>query len=54
MQRICVFCTSQGSRPEYRAVAEEMGGELARRNIRLMYGGGNVGLMGVLEDAVLG
>jgi len=54
MKRICVFCgSSAGSRPEYRAAAEEMGAELARRNIGLVYGSGNVGLMGVLADTVL-
>jgi uncharacterized protein (TIGR00730 family) len=54
MKRICVFCgSSQGSRPEYRAAAEELAMELARRNIGLVYGGGNVGLMGMLADAVL-
>jgi len=54
MRRICVFCgSSPGSRPEYRAAAEEIGEELARCNIGLVYGGGNVGLMGVLADAVL-
>jgi uncharacterized protein (TIGR00730 family) len=54
MERICVFCgSSPGSRPEYRAAAEELGAELVRRNIGLVYGGGNVGLMGVLADAVL-
>ena len=54
MKRICVFCgSSAGSRPEYRAAAEEMGSELARRSIGLVYGGGNVGLMGILADAVL-
>ena len=54
MKRICVFCgSSPGSRPEYRAAAEELGAELVRRNIGLVYGGGNVGLMGVLADAVL-
>jgi uncharacterized protein (TIGR00730 family) len=42
-----------GNRPEYRAAAEELGAELVRRNIGLVYGGGNVGLMGVLADAVL-
>ena len=41
MKRICVFCgSSQGSRPEYRAATEELGTELARRNIGLVYGGG--------------
>jgi uncharacterized protein (TIGR00730 family) len=54
MKRICVFCgSSSGSRPEYRAAAEEMGAELVRRNIGLVYGGGNVGLMGMIADAVL-
>src|SRR5882762_9994104 len=55
MRRICVFCgSSPGSRPEYRAAAAEMAAELARRKIGLVYGGGNVGLMGVIADAVLG
>jgi hypothetical protein len=54
MKRICVFCgSSQGSRPEYRAAAEELGTELARRGTGLVYGGTSVGLMGVLADAVL-
>ena len=54
MRRICVFCgSSPGSRPEYRAAAEEMGAELVRRNLGLVFGGGKVGLMGVLADAVL-
>lgn len=54
MKRICVFCGSNsGSRPVYRTAAEELGAELVRRNIGLVYGGGNVGLMGVLADAVL-
>jgi|SRR5215469_7560799 len=54
MKRICVFCgSSAGSRPEYRACAEELGAELVRRNIGLVYGGGNVGLMGAIADSVL-
>jgi uncharacterized protein (TIGR00730 family) len=54
MKRICVFCgSSSGSRPEYRAAAEEIAAELVRRNIGLVFGGGKVGLMGVLADAVL-
>jgi len=54
MRRICVFCgSSPGSRAEYRAATEELGAELVRRSIGLVYGGGNVGLMGVLADAVL-
>ena len=54
MKRICVFCgSSPGSRPEYRAAAEEMGAELVRKNVALVYGGGDVGLMGIIADAVL-
>jgi len=54
MKRICVFCgSSSGSGPQYRACAEELGAELARRNVGLIYGGGNVGLMGGIADAVL-
>jgi uncharacterized protein (TIGR00730 family) len=53
-ETICVFCgSSPGSRPEYRAATEKLGTEIVRRNIGLAYGGGNVGLMGVLADAVL-
>lgn len=54
MKRICVFCgSSAGSRPEYRACAVELGVELTRRRIGLVYGGGNVGLMGAIADAIL-
>jgi hypothetical protein len=54
MKRVCVFCgSSAGSRPEYRACAEELGVELTRRNIGLVFGGGKVGLMGTIADAVL-
>src|ERR1039457_2937499 len=54
MRRICVFCgSSSGSHPEYGAAAEELGAELVRRSIGLVYGGGKVGLMGIIADAVL-
>ena len=54
MKRVCVFCgSSAGSRPEYRACAEELGAELTRRKIGLVFGGGNVGLMGAIADSVL-
>lgn len=54
MKRVCVFCgSSSGARPEYRAAAEALGKELVRRATALVYGGGKVGLMGVLADAVL-
>jgi uncharacterized protein (TIGR00730 family) len=49
-----VFCGAHpGSRPEYREATEQLGTEMARRKIGLVYGGGNIGLMGVLADAVL-
>ena len=53
-RRICVFCGSNsGINPAYRDAAQAMGHLLAERGIELVYGGGNVGLMGVLADAVL-
>jgi hypothetical protein len=42
-----------GSRPAYKLAAQAMGEALARRGLGLVYGGGNVGLMGVVADAVL-
>jgi len=54
LHRICVFCgSSVGRRPEYRAAAAALGDALARRGIELVFGGGRVGLMGVVADAVL-
>jgi uncharacterized protein (TIGR00730 family) len=54
MKRVCVYCgSSPGNQPIYREMAEAMGGLLARRGIGLVYGGGNVGLMGVVADAAL-
>jgi uncharacterized protein (TIGR00730 family) len=54
VKRVCVFCGSnRGSREAYAGAAERMGCALARRGIGLVYGGGNVGLMGVLADAAL-
>ena len=54
MQRICVFCGSNaGNNPLYRAEAEKLGRLLAARGIELVYGGGNVGLMGAVADACL-
>jgi uncharacterized protein (TIGR00730 family) len=49
-----VFCgSSLGGREEYAAVARLLGRALARRGLELVYGAGNVGLMGVLADAAL-
>jgi len=54
MKKICVFCgSSVGNKPEYAAAAITLGGLLAKKKIGLVYGGGNVGLMGVIADAVL-
>jgi uncharacterized protein (TIGR00730 family) len=54
MQRVCVFCgSSAGARPEYAEAARRFGAALAERGLGLVYGGGHVGLMGVLADAVL-
>ena len=54
MKRLCVFCgSSPGARPAYAEAARALGAALARRRIGLVYGGGSVGLMGALADAVL-
>jgi uncharacterized protein (TIGR00730 family) len=54
MRRVCVFCGSSiGTQPAYRESAEALGAVLAKRGIGLVYGGGNVGLMGVVADAVM-
>jgi hypothetical protein len=54
MKRVCVYCgSSLGNQAIYREAATAMGGLLAARGIGLVYGGGNVGLMGVIADAVL-
>ncbi|MEQ8403678.1 MAG: TIGR00730 family Rossman fold protein [Oceanicaulis sp.] len=51
---ICVYCgSSTGASDEYRAAAVAMGETLASRGVRLVYGGGQVGLMGVLADACI-
>jgi uncharacterized protein (TIGR00730 family) len=51
---VCVFCgSSSGNRPEYTAVARELGTLLATRGIGLVYGGGHVGMMGHVADAAL-
>ncbi len=53
-RRICVFCGSNlGSNPIYRAAAEQLASLLVQQGIELVYGGGNIGLMGVLADTVL-
>jgi len=54
IQSICVYCGSNsGSNPAYTEAAKKLGAVLAQRKIRLVYGGGRVGLMGAIADAVL-
>ncbi len=54
MKRICVFCgSSPGSQPEYVEMAKTLGRALAQNEIELVYGGGNVGMMGILANAVV-
>ncbi|EFJ38723.1 hypothetical protein SELMODRAFT_73749 [Selaginella moellendorffii] len=51
--RICVFCgSSSGKKTSYGAAAADLGRELVKRKIDLVYGGGNVGLMGLIAEAV--
>ncbi|CAO2839515.1 unnamed protein product [Amaranthus hypochondriacus] len=52
-KRICVFCgSSQGKKISYQEAAIELGKELVSRNIDLVYGGGSIGLMGLVSQAV--
>ena len=51
---VAVFCGSRpGNDPAFRAAAQALGHGLARAGMRLIYGGGNVGLMGIVADATL-
>jgi uncharacterized protein (TIGR00730 family) len=51
VRSICVFCGSNpGTDPAYVAAATAVGGELAARDIRVVFGGGRVGMMGALAD----
>uniref|UniRef100_A0A0D9XKP2 Cytokinin riboside 5'-monophosphate phosphoribohydrolase n=1 Tax=Leersia perrieri TaxID=77586 RepID=A0A0D9XKP2_9ORYZ len=52
-KRICVFCgSSQGKKKSYHDAAIELGNELVARSIDLVYGGGSIGLMGLVSQAV--
>lgn len=54
IKRLCVYCgSSHGADPAYRAAAAGLGTLLAREGIGIVYGGGNIGLMGTLADAAL-
>ena len=54
MKSVCVFCGSNyGDNPVYQEMAAVLGRKLAMAGLKLVYGGGKVGLMGVLADAAL-
>jgi uncharacterized protein (TIGR00730 family) len=54
MKAVCVYCGSNaGGRPSYAARAAALGTRLAQEKLALVYGGGNVGLMGIVADAAL-
>src|SRR5580700_6452605 len=54
LRAVCVYCGSNaGARPAYAGAARALGTEIASRGIRMVFGGGSVGLMGVVADAAL-
>jgi uncharacterized protein (TIGR00730 family) len=54
LRSICVYCGSNpGRSPDYAEAAERLGRDMAEAGIRLIYGGGSVGLMGIVARAVL-
>ncbi|MDD0974316.1 TIGR00730 family Rossman fold protein [Pseudomonas fontis] len=54
LRSVCVFCgASTGSNPAYREAAIALGQSIAQRGLTLVYGGGAVGLMGIVADAAL-
>lgn len=54
MRAVCVYCgANPGTRPVYAQAAAALGRLIAEQKIRLVYGGGKVGLMGIVADAVL-
>ena len=54
MKSVCVYCgASTGNQPDHARLAARVGRALARRGLELVYGGGKVGLMGIVADAAL-
>lgn len=54
LRSICVYCGSNaGNAPEYAAAAERLGRDMAEAGVRLVYGGGSVGLMGIVARTVM-
>jgi uncharacterized protein (TIGR00730 family) len=55
LRSICVYCgSSPGRRPSYLQAAQTIGIAMAREDVRLVYGGGDIGLMGAVARAVIG
>jgi cytokinin riboside 5'-monophosphate phosphoribohydrolase len=53
LTRICVFCGSNaGNRPEYAQAAQDLGREMAHRELGLVYGGGSLGMMGLIARTI--
>ncbi len=54
LSSLCVFCGAHsGNDPVYSAAARELGAEMAQRSIRLVYGGGSIGIMDLVASSVL-
>ena len=54
IRNLCVYCgASRGNSPSFAAAAEALGEIMAERGVGLVYGGGRVGMMGIIADAVL-
>jgi len=54
MKSVCVYCgASPGITPDYAVAARQLAGTLVSQQLSLVYGGGNVGLMGIIADEVL-
>jgi uncharacterized protein (TIGR00730 family) len=54
IRSLAVFCGSKkGNNPLFEQHAKELGHQLAEKNVTLIYGGGNVGIMGIISDAML-
>ena len=54
MIKVCVYCgSSSGNDPAYSETAIEMGKTIAKHGLDLVYGGGNIGIMGIVADSVL-
>ncbi|VVD70933.1 TIGR00730 family Rossman fold protein [Pandoraea soli] len=54
VKSLCIYCgAATGVRPAYAEAARDLGRRMAQAGIRLVYGGGKVGLMGIIADAVL-